>query len=507
LADNLMLLLKGFGVALSPYNLFACIVGGIMGIIVGAVPGIGAVSGCALLLPITYNMDPTAAIIMLAGIYYGNMFGGAYSAILINIPGDSPAVVTALEGYPLTKKGLAGKALFTANFASFIGGTISIILLTALGPFLARFALKFGPVEMASLIFMSLTSIGWLLGDDPLKGIAATGIGVMISTIGMDASSANFRYTFGSTNLLSGISFVPLVIGLFGFSQVMKMMSDDKVDNEAVKYVGKLRLRDSVLSKKEMLALLPTCIRASLLGEFIGFLPGAGGTTASFLSYMMERKINKNRDRMDGKQGSFEGICASESANNAAAGAAFAPLLTFGIPGSSTTAVLLGGLLAWGLKPGPLLFQNEPDFVWGLISSMYIGNVLCLICGLLCIPLLMKFLRIQGNVMAPIIIVICIVGAYATNNSMFDVWVMLTAGVFSYYLQKKGFPVAPLVLGFVLAPLFEMKVRQSLEISNCDLTVFLSHPISLFFLLLAFVLITTPAVLNLMKKVKERRAT
>lgn len=273
--ENFQLLLSGIGTAITPYNLLACVIGGVLGIFVGALPGVGAVAGCSLLLPITYKMNPVAAIIMLAGIYYGNMYGGAYSAILLNIPGDSPAVMTAVEGYPLTKRGLAGRALFAANFSSSVGGTIGIICLTMLGPWLAKIGLKFGPAEMASLTFLALTSIGWMLGDDPKKGLIATGIGVMISNIGMDASSASFRYTFGSVNLLSGISFIPLVVGMFGFSQVLGMVTGSQKTGEDAQ-VGKLTLKDSVLKKKEMVSLLPQCFSTSIVGGFIGFLPRRG---------------------------------------------------------------------------------------------------------------------------------------------------------------------------------------------------------------------------------------
>lgn len=500
--ENFQLLLSGIGTAITPYNLLACVIGGVLGIFVGALPGVGAVAGCSLLLPITYKMNPVAAIIMLAGIYYGNMYGGAYSAILLNIPGDSPAVMTAVEGYPLTKRGLAGRALFSANFSSFVGGTIGIICLTMLGPWLAKIGLKFGPAEMASLTFLALTSIGWMLGDDPKKGLIATGIGVMISNIGMDASSASFRYTFGSVNLLSGISFIPLVVGMFGFSQVLGMVTGSQKTGEDVQ-VGRLTIKDSMLKKSEMVSLLPQCFRTSIVGGFIGFLPGAGGTTASFLAYMMERKVNKHRDEMGGETGSIYGVSAVESANNAASVGAFIPLLSLGIPGSSATAVLLGGLMAWGLKPGPLLFQQEAAFCWSLIGSMYIGNIICLIFGLAVIPFLMKLMKVPTNILAPIITVVCIVGAYADSNSMFAVWVMLIAGVISFLLQKKGIPNTPIILSFVLAPTFELKVRQALEISNGDLTVFVRQPISLFFLLFAAAMCLAPVVLNLFRKNKK----
>ena len=500
--ENFSMLLSGLATALTPYNLMACVIGGVLGIFVGALPGIGAVAGCSLLLPITYKMDPTAAIIMLAGIYYGNMFGGAYSAILLNIPGDSPAVMTAVEGYPLTKRGQAGRALFSANFSSFLGGTVGIICLTMMGPLLADIGLKFGPAEMASLTFLALTSIGWMLGDDPKKGLIATGIGVMISTIGMDASSAQFRYTFGSINLLSGINFIPLVVGMFGFSQVLSLAtSKDSQDDLDIK----LTLKDSILKGKEMLALIPQCIRTALLGGFVGFLPGAGGTTGSFLAYMMERKINRNRHKMGTEEGSIEGISAVEASNNAASVGAFIPLLSLGIPGSSTTAVLLGGLMAWGLKPGPLLFQQEAEFCWSLIGSMYLGNVVCLIFGLAIIPFLVKLMKVPKNILMPIITVVCIVGAYADSNSMFDIWVMLIAGVVSFLIQKKGIPTTPIILTFVLGPTFELKVRQALEISNCDLTVFVRQPISLFFLLFAACMCLAPVVLNAFKKAKAKK--
>lgn len=503
--ENFELLLMGLSTAMTPYNLMACVIGGVLGIFVGALPGIGAVAGCSLLLPITYKMNPVAAIIMLAGIYYGNMYGGAYSAILMNIPGDSPAVCTAIEGYPLAKRGQAGKALFSANYASFIGGAIGIVILTFLGPWLANIGLAFGPAEMASLTFMALTSIGWMLGDDPKKGLIATGLGYMISTIGMDASSAQFRYTFGSINLLSGINFIPLVVGMFGFSQVLTVMTTPDDSDEVTKGIGKITLKDSLLSKKEMVDLLPNCIRTSVLGSFIGFLPGAGGTTASFLSYMMERKINKNRHLMGQPEGSIEGVVAVEASNNSASVGAFIPLLSFGIPGSSTTAVLLGGLMAWGLKPGPLLFAQEPEFCWSLIGSMYIGNIVCMAIGCAIIPFLMKMLKVPNNILVPIITAVCIVGAYADANSMFDVWVMLIAGVVTFVIQKMGLPSTPIILAFVLGPTFELKVRQALEISNCDLTVFIRQPISLFFLLFAAAMCLAPVAMNLFKKLRAKK--
>lgn len=499
--NNFAMLFEGFSIAFQFSNLIAALIGSVLGIIVGAMPGIGAVTGVSLLLPMTFKLNPTTAIIMLAGIYYGNMFGGAYSATLLNIPGDSPAVMTALDGYQLTRQGKAGKSLFAGNLASFIGGTIGIIFLTIFGPLLAEIGLKFGPAEVAMLIFLALTSIGWLLGDDPVKGLIASGIGVLISTIGIDGASGLPRFSFGNMNLISGISFIPLVIGMFGFSQVMEMMlpSTETFDSS----LQKLSLRESILDRSEIKRILLPSLRSSVLGNFIGFLPGAGGTTASFLAYVLEKKVGKNKDLMG--KGAIEGVAASEAANNAAAAGAFVPLLALGIPGSATTAVLLGGLMMWGLRPGPLLFETNPDFVWGLISSMYIGNIVCLLAGMAIIPFLMSFLKIPKKVMAPIIVVICLVGAYSVNNNMFDVWFMIFAGIGAFYLKKLDFPIPPILLAFVLAPRFEISIRQALAISNGNAMIFLQKPISLGLLIFTFALLVSPLVMKVVGKVKNKK--
>lgn len=499
--SNFALLLEGFTTAISPINLFACLIGGIIGILVGAMPGIGAVAGCSLLLPMTYKMNPTTGIIMLAGIYYGNMFGGAYSAILLNIPGDSSAVMTSLDGYPLTKKGKAGQALFNANISSFVGGFIGILFLTAIGPTLAKVGLRFGPAELSMLVFMALTSIGWLLGDDPVTCLIATGIGVLLSTIGIDQSSSVFRYTFGTTSFLAGINFIPLVIGMFGLSQIMEMLEpeDSKAKNHS--YVGRLRLKDSFYTFRTFLRLLPVMIRSAVLGMFVGFLPGAGGTTGAFLSYIMEKKIGKKRKEMG--TGVLEGISASESANNAAAAGAFVPLLAFGIPGSSTTAVLLGGLQAWGLKPGPLLYEQNAEFVWGMTASMYLGNIVCVVAGILVIPVLMRILKVPKKILAPIVIGVCVIGSYSVGNSIFDVWVMIVAGVAAFFLKKSGYPLAPIVLAFVLGPIFELKARQAMEISNGSLAVFVKSPIAAAFLGVTVILCVAPVIMKILGRNKN----
>lgn len=502
--DIIQNLLLGLQTALDFQNILVALFGGIMGIIVGAMPGIGAVAGVSLLLPLTFKMNPTTAIIMLAAIYYGNMYGGAYSAILLNIPGDSPAVMTAMDGYPLSKKGKAGKALFTANFASFIGGTIGIIILTLLGPSLASVGLAFGPAEITSLILLALTSIGWLLGENPTKGLIATGIGILISTVGVDAAFGQPRFTFGTLNLLSGISFIPLVIGMFGFSQIMGQFGKKQGD-EIKQYEGKkISLKESLLNKSEYKEVTGPAVRGGILGTFVGVLPGAGATTASFLSYILEKKIGKKKNQMG--EGVIQGVAAAESANNGGSSGAFAPLLALGIPGSGTAAILLGGLMMWGLRPGPLLFTEEPEFVWGLISSMYVGNILCVIVGMLCIPFLIKILKVSTAVLNPIIAVICVVGSYSVQNSMFDVGIMLVAGVIAHIFNQYDYPIAPLLLAFVLAPTLELSSRQSFELSNGSPLIFIQKPISLVLLLTTCGFMITPVVVNMIKKRRKKVA-
>jgi putative tricarboxylic transport membrane protein len=489
------MLLNGFSTALSFENILAAMIGAAVGIIIGAIPGLGSVTGVALLLPLTFSLEPVTGIIMLAGIYYGGMYGGSYSAILINIPGDSPAVTTALDGYAMAKKGKAGKALFAANLSSFIGGTIGIIILTFMGPLLAQIGLAFGPAEIAVLILLALCSVGWLLGDSPRKGIVTTMIGILLATIGVDLVSGSERFTFGSENLLSGLSFIPLVIGMFGFSQILEMISE-KIKTDDIG--DKVTLKESLLDRGELKSVIPASIRSGILGNFVGILPGAGATTGSLLSYIFEKRVGKNKKEMG--KGAIEGVSASESANNAAAVGSFAPLLSLGIPGSGTSAVLLGGLMMWGLQPGPLLFQQNPEFVWGLISSMYIGNLITVIAAILIIPFLMKIIRIPTSIMIPIITVICFVGAYSFQNSMFDVWIMIATGIIAFYLKSHDYPIAPLLLSFVLTPRLEQAARQALNLSDGSLGIFASSPISITLLLLIVLFIMSPLVMKLFKK-------
>lgn len=494
--NSFILLFHGIQAAMGLQNLMAALLGAVMGMVVGAMPGIGSLAGVALLLPITFKMDPTTAIIMLAALYYADMYGGSFSAILLNIPGDSPAIMTAIDGYQLSRMGKSGKALFASTISSFIGGTIGIVILTFLGPNLANWGLAFGPPELAWLILFALTSIGWVLGDKPSIGLLATAIGMMFATVGVDKAVGHARFTFGMQNLLSGVAFIPLVIGMFGFSQVIDMViNKSNYSNEGIK---KLTLKESMLNKEEMIAITPASIRTGFFGTFIGVLPGAGATMASFLGYIMEKRINKNKANIG--KGALEGVAASESANNGAAIGAFAPLLSLGIPGSGTTAVLLGGLMMWGLRPGPLLFSENPEFCWGLIGSMYIGNLICLIIAIACVPLLMRVIRVPSSVMIPIISVICIVGTYSVDNSMFDVGLMLAMGLFGYIMNNSKIPAAPLLLAFVLTPMLEQYIRQSFDMSNGSLNVFVSSKISIVLIILIITFSVVPIILKKIKK-------
>ena len=497
---NFELLLQGFSVAWLPANILAALAGACMGIVVGAMPGIGSLTGCSLLLPLTFHMNPTTGIIMLAGVYYGNMFGGAFSAILLNIPGDAPAVMTALDGYALTKKNQAGKALIAADLSSFIGGTIGIVILTVLAPTLARVGLKFGPAEMVSLLLLAFTSIGWMMGDDPKYGLISTAIGAMMALIGMDPVNGQIRFTGGNINLYSGLTFIPIVIGMFGFSQVIEMVTN----RISFSFLGgeKLKVRDSLLSKDELKRLLPNTLRSGILGCFVGILPGAGATIASFISYMTGKRFSKNGKNFG--SGAIEGVACSEAANNAAAAGAFAPLLSLGLPGSGTTAVLMGGLLMWGLQPGPMLFSSQPDFCWGLIASMYVGNIICILVAVAVIPFLTKLLKVPVGIMAPIIITLCVVGSYAANNSMFDVYVMIAAGFIGYFLTKNKYPIAPLLLAFVLTGTLEKNLSQAFKINGGSPSIFFTKPISLGLLIFMVLFIAVPIVV---KKAKARRQT
>ena len=495
--ENFAMLFHGFSVVFSLQNLGACLLGSILGLIVGAMPGIGSLAGVALLLPLTYKFDPTTAIIMLGALYYSNMYGGAFSAILLNIPGDSPAVLTAVDGYPMaTVKKRPGQALMTANASSCIGGIIGMLILVILGPALAELGLKFGPAEMTVLLLVAMTSIGWLVGGNPVQGLLLSFIGILVASIGMDVQTGRPRFDFGNIYLLGGVEFIPFVIGTVGFAQLMQLM--DEKDDVVHAVTDKLTIRGSMLTAHDWKRLTPPSIRAGVMGTFVGVLPGAGATAASFLAYAMQKAF-KSEEPLG--TGAIEGIAASESANNAAAAGSFAPLLALGIPGSGTGAVLLGGLMMWGLNPGPLLFQNEPDFAWGLIASLFISNIVALAISLGIIPVLLKILKVPVRVMIPVIMIVCFLGAYASTYSMFGVFVMLLAGVFGYLFEKNGYSTSPMLLAFVLAPLLEDNMRKAFIGTGGDISeVFFGSGIAIVLTTVLIVICAFPVVRTILIK-------
>lgn len=506
--ENLELLIRGFGIALTFENIGASFLGAILGLIVGAMPGIGSLAGVALLLPLTFKFNPLTAMVMLGALYYSNMYGGSFSAILLNIPGDSPAIMTTLDGYPMNvKKKRPGQALMTAIMASFLGGTIGIVILTLLGPVLANVGLKFGPSEMTMILLIAMTSISWLVGDNVSKGLLVTLIGILMASIGMDTLSGAPRYTFGSMHLLGGIPFTPFIIGAVGFSQVIKLIHDSKKDIKpeiGTENSKKLSIKGSMLTKDDWKRLIPPSIRSGLSGTFVGVLPGAGATTGAFLGYAIQKKF-KSKEPLG--TGAIEGIAAAEAANNAAAAGAFAPLLALGIPGSGTGAVLLGGLIMFGLNPGPLLFTNEPDFTWGLIASLYLSNILAVTVSVLVIPYLLKILSVPIKYMIPAITTVCVVGAYSTSNSMYGVLIMFLSGILGFLLDKNGYPIPPMMLSFVLAPLLESNMRKTFIISGGKLGIFLDSPISAVLVLVFAFMILTPLFKSLTAKSKKIKTT
>ncbi len=496
--ENLQSLFYGFEVVFTTQNLLAAFFGSIIGLFVGAMPGIGSLAGVALLLPLIFKFNPTTAIILLGALYFSNMYGGAYSAILINIPGDGPAIMSTLDGYPMAKKGKAGTALWTSNLSSFIGGGIGMVIVTFLGPALARIGLNFGPVEMASIMLVAMTSIGWLMGDDPLKGLISTCLGMLIACIGIDSVVGSPRFNFGTIQLMGGIPFTPLVIGLVGFSRVISMM---QARGEKSPDIIKLKMTEGFPNAHELKLMFWPSVRAGFVGTFVGVLPGAGATAASFLCYAMQKAF-KNETPMG--SGSIEGLAATESANNAAASGAFAPLLALGIPGSGTGAVLLGGLMMWGLNPGPLLFQTNPDFAWGLIASLYVSNIVALVIGFLLIPLLSKAIRVRTGLMIPAITAVCIIGSYSTTNSMFGVWVMVISGIIGYIIEKFGYSANPTVLAIVLTNIFEVNLRRSFIISNGSPLIFFQKPISAAMMIILFGIVIASIVKPIIDKKRQK---
>lgn len=471
-------LLSGFLVAFQPENLFLVFLGTLLGTLVGVLPGIGPIGAISILLPITYKLSPAGAVIMLAGIYYGSMYGGSTTSILVNVPGEAASVVTCLDGYQMAKKGRAGLALGISAFGSFIAGTISLVGLVLFAVPLSRFALQFGAPEYFSLIFLGLTFVTYLSQGSKLKAVMMCCFGLMLSTVGLDTITSTPRMNFGFVELFDGIGLAPVVMGLFGIGEVLSNM-----EKTTSTEILKAKIKNLFPSLANWLQAKWAIVRGTLVGFLIGLLPGGNPVLSSFLSYGIEKRLAKEPHRFG--QGAIEGVAAPEAANNASATSSFVPLLTLGIPPNVMLSVLFGAFLIHGVTPGPFLLKDHPDIFWGVVSSMYIGNVMLLILNLPLIPLWVQVLKIRNEVLYPLILLFCLVGSYCIANSVFDMMIMLIFGVLGYFFTKFEYEGAPLILAFVLGPLLEVNLRHSLLMSAGSFTIFFSRPISAVTMILA----------------------
>jgi putative tricarboxylic transport membrane protein len=499
--ENFASLLSGFGVALTSYHLLLMMIGVLLGILVGVLPGLGAPNGVSLLLPLTFSMDPVAAIILLTSMYWGALFGGSTTSILFNIPGEPSSVATTFDGYPMARKGQATQALTLAFLSAGFGALVGVILITILSTWVANFALRFSSPEYFAVYFLAFASFVGLSGTSPFKTIVAMGLGFAFATVGMDTVSGGLRMTFGFSELLSGISFLIAVIGLFGIGELMLTME------EGLRFEGiraKVSLRDVLKTIGQMPRHWLALLRSSAIGCWMGITPG-GPTAASFMSYGLAKRFSRRRERFG--TGEPEGIVAPETADHAAGSSAILPMLALGVPGSATAAVMMGGLMIWGLNPGPMLFVERPDFVWGLIASMYLGNVVAVVLVLATIPLFASILRIPFAIIGPIIVVVCFIGAFTVAGRPFDLWLALAFGVAGYMFKKLDYPIAPLVLAMVLGDKAEDAFRQSMIMSKGSVSIFWSNGLVTTLMALGLVLLFWPVLSQLLRRVAPSRAS
>ena len=486
-----------FKIGMDPFNLLAALIGCLLGTLVGVLPGLGSPTAIALLLPLTYYMTPTSSIIMLSGIYYGANYGGSTTAILVNIPGESSSVVTCLDGYQMARKGRAGPALGISAFGSFIGGTFSLIILMCLAPPLSRMALRFGPPEMFSVMFFGLTIIIYLAKGSMIKSLMMALLGLLFGCIGTDLFRGGIRYTFGIPQLMDGLDLIQVCMGIFGIDEILSIL-EEGIQKRTI--VQTTKLRDLLPTKKDWKESAMPIVRACLMGSSLGTLPGGGPTISSFISYAMEKRFSKHPERFG--TGEIAGVAGPETANNAACGAAFIPLLTLGIPTTVVMAVLLGGFMIKGIIPGPFLISKHPEIFWGVVGSMYIGNVMLLALNLPLIGIWVQLLRVPYGILFPLIFLFCLVGSYIVNGNSTDVMIMVTFGVMGYLFKKFEYPAAPLILALILGPLFEKYLGQSLILGEGNPMIFLSRPISATLIIVAIVILVSPF---LWKRGKDRR--
>ena len=498
--DILVQLMHGFSVAITPMNLLFCFIGVLIGTLVGVLPGIGPAAALSLLLPVTFHVPSVSAVILLAGIMYGAQYGGSTTSILVNIPGEAASVVTCFDGYQMARNGRAGAALGISAFGSFIAGTASLFLLVYMAPKLAQFALRFGPPEYFSLMVMGLSILVYLAKGSLVNALIMVCFGLMIATVGQDPVSGMSRFNFGMITLLDGFGLVQIVIGLFGVSEVLL-----NVERTFKPTILKTKIKGLLPNSEDWKRSIGPIGRGTVIGFFMGVVPGMSVAIPTFISYTMEKKLSKESEKFG--TGMIEGVAGPESANNAAASGCMVPMLSLGIPTGAASAILLGALMIHGLRPGPLLITEAPDVFWGLIASLYLGNVMLLVLNLPLIPLWVKILKIPYHYLFPLILLFCMVGAYAENGNPADIIIMIVFGIVGYVMKKLDYEAAPLVLALVLGPIMEKALRRSLILADGDPTVFFTRPISAFFLILGLLIIFSPLFLKKKRVRAELRAS
>ncbi|MEM1045866.1 MAG: tripartite tricarboxylate transporter permease [Pseudomonadota bacterium] len=505
LADFVSNLSLGLSIAASPEGFLFLVIGAFLGMIVGLFPGFGPAAGIAVLIPMTFGLEPTIAIIMLAGIYYGSMYGGTITSILINTPGESATVASTIDGYPLAQKGRAGPALVMQAIASFFGGTVGVILITALAPSLANFAASFGPSEYFLIIALGLLMLTTMMGDNKFKGFISALIGFAVGTVGVDVMSGQQRYTFGSPELIGGVYFVAVAIGLFGIGELLYCIFCGQHRQPAKRLRISFRDKEFWPSKKDYQESRFTFWRGSAIGFIAGVLPGSGATLGSIIGYSVEKKVAKDPEKFG--KGEMRGLVAPEAANNAASAGAMVPLISLGIPGSGATAVLLGAFLMWGLQPGPLLIVNDPGFVWGLIASMYLGNMILVTMSIFAIPLFVKFLDIPYVNVVPVIVLLCVIGAFAINASIVETWILVISGLIGFAMKKYGYSPAATVLALVLGSMAEETFLQTYIISQGTMSLFWERPVSLVLFIIVLAVLLAPVLIAALGHARQSKDT
>ncbi len=488
----------GLTTVLSPVNLALLGLGVLVGMVIGVMPGLGPSAGIAILLPLTFGLEPTSAIVMLAAIYYGAMYGGTITSVLINTPGESATVASTFDGYPLARKGRAGPALVMAAAASFLAGTIGAVLISVSAPLLAGITSHFGPPELFLLVLAGLLTLVVVIGRNRLLGALSALLGFAIATVGVDIGGGEQRYTFGSPELINGVDFVPVAIGLFGLGEIFHALYRGGHLEQVGYFSLRARGRDFWPNRTDVRESWAPAVRGSFLGFLVGTAPGAGATVASLMSYSLEKSVSKTPERFG--KGAMPGLVGPEAANNAASAGAMVPLLTLGIPGSASTAVLLGGFLMWGLQPGPLLMEDNPEFAWGLVASMYLGNVMLLVINVFCIPAFASIARVPFRVLAPIVVVLCTFGTYTLNGSMVEVGIMAGCGILGFFMRLYGLSPAALVVALVLGPIAEETLRQTLIISQGSPMIFLQRTPSVVLIVAMAALAVVPFALSALRR-------